>query len=441
MENFKVAVIGIWHLGAVTSACLADLGYDVVGIDPDTQRVDRLNRGIPPLYEPGLEDLVRKNLSVGRLSYTTGVKIGLQGARYVIIAFDTPVDDNDQVDLSPIRDALSQAIPYFEDNCVIIVTSQVPIGSCEEFATMVSVGMPSLRFDLAYVPENLKLGQAVDRFKHPDMIVIGTNKPDIHERVEDLYSVIDTPKVRVNLRTAEMVKHGINAYLAMQISFINEIANLCDRLGADAVQVGEAMRLDSRIGPKAMLKPGLGFAGGTLARDLKTLQGLGQEVGYETHIVNSILRVNKSQNRMIVTRLKKVYGSIDGLMIGVLGLTYKPGTSTLRRSASLEIIDELNREGAKVKAYDPKADLDEIKTSLKFEFCEEPIATADDADALILVTAWPQFKDMDFSRIRSLMKKPVIIDAQNMLDGNQLAELGFTYLGVGRGRSIEGGEE
>jgi len=443
VEIGKVAVLGIWHLGAVTSACLADLGYHVMGFDPDPQRLDKLNNGVPPLYEPGLEELIRKNLSIGKLSYTADLKDALEGAKHIIVAFDTPVNERDEADLSPIWNALSQSTPYLEDDCVIIVSSQVPLGSCEEFGSMISERRPSLRFGIAYVPENLRLGQAIERFEHPDMIVIGANDPNTHERAEHLYRVIDAPKAKVDLRTAEMVKHAINAYLAMQISFINEIANLSDNLGADAIKVGEAMRLDNRIGSKAMLKPGLGFAGGTLARDLKALQKLGQKVGYETHIVNSILRVNRNQNRMIVTRLQKGCGSINGLTVGVLGLTYKPGTSTLRRSASLEIIHELVEGGAKVKAYDPEADLHEIQGPIEFEFCPDLVTAAKDTDALIFVTAWPEFREIDFSKIKPIVKRTVIIDAQNVLDPKNIVRLGFAYLGVGRGlrEFIRGGKE
>lgn len=441
VDGDKVVVIGIWHLGSVTSACLADLGYRVVGFDPEPERVDTLNRGVPPLFEPGLEELFRKNLSTGTLSFTSDLKTALLGSKYVVVAFDTPVDDRDEADLSSLYDAILQSIPYLESDCTIVVSSQVPVGTCEDFAAMIREKRPSLRFDIAYVPENLRLGQAIERFERPDMIVIGSNNSRTHKKVELFYSVIEAPKVKVDLRTAEMIKHAINSYLAMQVSFINEIANLCERLGADAVIVGEAMRLDSRIGSKAMLKPGLGFAGGTLARDLKTLQKLGQRVGYEMLLVNGILAVNRNQNKTIVERLRKLYGSINDLTVGVLGLTYKPGTSTLRRSASLEIIHDLVKEGAKVRAYDSKADIHEIHGPIEFENCPDPATTAENADALILVTAWPEFKNLDFSRIKSLMRRPVIIDAQNTLDAERLVHMGFTYLGVGRTLRVEIGAE
>jgi len=434
MKRGKVAVVGIWHLGAVISACLSDLGHDIVGFDPDQQRVDKLNRGIAPLYEPELEESIRKNILLGRLHYDADLRAVLKDSRYVIIAFDTPISDQDEADLSPIMNTLSRSAPHLEDDCLLIISSQVPVGSCEKFASVISMGKPSLRFGMAYVPENLRLGNAMRGFKQPDMVVIGSDDSSSHEKVDRLYSAIDAPRVKVSLRTAEMIKHAINAYLGMQISFINEIANLSDELGIDALKVTEAMRLDSRIGSR-VLKPGLGFAGGTLARDLRALQKLGRTVGYETDLVNSILKVNEGQNRIVVAKLRKICGSIHGLSVGVLGLAYKPGTSSVRRSASLEIIGELIDCGAKVKAYDPKADIGDIQGLTKFRLSSDPYAVAENSDVLIVATAWAEFKELEFRRIKSLMKRPVIIDAQNMLDPDELVRLGFTYVGIGRGHA------
>jgi len=433
--DFKVCVVGIWHLGSVVSACLADLGYWVIGVDKDPKRVSELNKGVPPLFEPGLAELMTKNLESKRLSYSTDLDSALKGAKYVLITFDTPVDARDEVDLSEIFETSAELSKYLEDGSVVIVSSQVPVGTCEKIASIIASQRPSLSFGIAYVPENLRLGQAIERFRCPDMIVIGSDSVATQAEVEEFLSVIQAPKVRMDLRTAEMTKHAINAYLATSISFINEVANLCDEVGADAVKVGEAMRLDSRISPKAPLRLGLGFAGGTLARDLKVLQKLGEKVGYQMHLINSVLRVNQQQNRIVAKKLLKMYGSLHNLTVGILGLTYKAGTSTLRRSASLEIIRDLTDSGARVKAYDPKADLREVQIHGEFEFCSDPYAVANGCDALVFVTDWPEFKELDFSRIKLLMRKPIVIDAQNMLGSEQMIQLGFVYLGVGRGIS------
>jgi len=431
-ENCKVCVVGIWHQGSVVSACLADLGYSVVGMDKDPKTVKDLNNGIPPLFEPGLSELIINNVNSKRLSYTTDLSHALKGAGYVLITFDTPVDEKDEVDLSEILATSIELAKYLENGSIIIVSSQVPVGTCDQIKAIIKQNNPSLDFDIAYSPENLRLGQAIDGFKNPERIVIGADNTSTLDKVEEFFDVISAPKVRMNLTTAEMTKHALNAFLATSISFINEIANLCDELGADALKVAEALQSDERIGQKLPLQPGLAFAGGTLARDLKVLKKLGNKFGYETHLINGVLKVNEQQNKLVITKLEKIYGSIKDLTVGILGLTYKAGTSTLRRSAALEIINDLTNRGAIVKAYDPKADLNEVQLHKEFEFCTDPYMVAKDSDALVIVTDWPEFKNLDFALIKSIMKKPVIVDAKNMLDGEQLDEKGFTYLGVGK---------
>lgn len=436
MTSEKVCVIGIWHLGSVVSACLADLGYSVVGVDKDHKKVKDLNSGIPPLFEPGLQELLSSNIDRARLSYTTDLGRAVKDSKYVLIAFDTPVNEQDEVDLTEIFDVALKLSRHLENGSVICVSSQVPVGTCEQIKSQIKQNNPSLDFDVAYVPENLRLGQAIQRYKNPESIVIGADSKSTLDRAEGLFSVINAPKLRMNLRSAEMTKHALNAFLGMSISFINEIANLCDALGADALMVATALRTDERIGPKAPLKPGLGFAGGTLARDLKILQNLGNRSRYEMHLVNGVLEVNRQQNKLVVRKLEKIYGSIDKLSIGILGLTYKAGTSTLRRSAALEIIKDLTDKGAVVKAHDPKASLEEIKQHKEFDFCPDPYAVAKGSDALVIVTEWPEFKSLDFDLIKSSMKKPVLIDTQNMLDDEQMMRKGFLYLGVGRGNKL-----
>ena len=433
MFGEKVSVIGIWHLGSVYSACLAHLGCQVVGVDRDSRKVENLNKGIPPLFEPGLAELVSEGIDSKRLSYTTDLSSALGGVGYVLITFDTPVNEADEVDLSEIMDTCEELSRYLESDSVIIVSSQVPVGTCERIKSLISQSNPSLDFDIAYSPENLRLGQAIERFEKPGRIVIGADSESTLDRVEELLSVVDAPKLRMNLRSAEMTKHALNAFLATSISFANEIANLCDEVGADAVKVAKALKTDERIGQRAFLEPGLGFAGGTLARDMKVLKNLGEEYGCETPLVNGVLRVNEKQNRMVIKKLERIYSSVDGLMVGVLGLTYKPNTSTLRRSAALEIIKGLTNRGAQVKAYDPKAALEEVQQHREFKFCADPYEASWACDALIIVTEWPEFRALDFDLIRSAMKRPVVIDAKNMLDRDEMVGMGFLYSGIGRG--------
>ena len=436
----KVCVLGIWHLGAVASACLADLGFEVVGVDEDAARVEELNRGHAPLFEPGLDDRLAKGLAAGRLRFVTGASEGVAGADYVLIAYDTPVDERDEVDLSGLFAAAQAAAAHLKEGCTIVVSSQVPVGTCERLAGAIREANPAAEFGIACVPENLRLGQAIQRFTAPDFLVFGAADAGTHERLEELFSGIETPKLRTDLRTAEMTKHAINAYLATSISFINEIANLCDLVGAEGFQVAEALRLDSRTGSGTPLRPGLAFGGGTLARDMKALLALGLKHGYEPLLIGGAALVNERQNGTVLARLKSVCKTLRGLTIGVLGLTYKPGTSTIRRSPAVAIIQALSAEGAAVKAYDPKADQAEVRPyNHLFARYDNAYAVADGCQALILTTGWPQFKELDFRRIRDLMWTPrLLLDAQNMLDADEMSHLGFLYQGIGRSRAPRG---
>lgn len=435
----KICVIGIWHQGTVAAACLADLGYTVVGVDHNPDRVHNLNQGKAPLFEPGLDELISKGIRAGRLSFTTDVKTGLADTRNIFVMFDTPVDANDEVDLTEIFATAREMVPYLLPDSMILVTAQVPVGTCDQIAETIRQANPQGEFGIAYSPENLRLGQAIERFKHPPLPVIGADSPRTLDRVEKLLSVLSMSWVRMNLRTAEMTKHALNAFLAVSVCFANELGNLCDEVGADAQQIATALRLEPRIGPKAMLFPGLGFSGGTLARDMKTLQYLGDRFGYETYLIDGAWQTNQHQNRLVLRKLQKIFGSLNGLHVGVLGLTYKPDTSTLRRSAAIEIIHDMVSNGAKVTAYDPKADREELKQLSEFQFYEDAYSATAGCDALVLITPWTEFKALDYQRIGAAMKQPLIIDTQNVLNPEQLSDMGFTYLGVGRGTTVSKG--
>lgn len=435
----KVCVVGVWHQGAVAAACLADAGYTVVGIDHNKERVDCLNKGEAPLFEPGLDDLLAKAIKSGRLSFTSNIKQGLADVRDIIIAFDTPVDENDEVDLSEIYMTAREMAPYLLPDSVILVTAQVPVGTSDQIAALIRETNPQADFGIAYSPENLRLGQAIERYKFPPMPVIGADCVETLNRVEKLFSPFLVSWMRMSLRSAEMTKHALNAFLAVSICFANEIGNLCDEVGADAQQIANGLRLEPRIGPRAMLFPGLGFSGGTLARDIKTLQHLGDHVGCETSVIDGAWEANRRQNGLVVQKLLKIFGSLDGLKVGVLGLTYKPDTSTLRRSVAIEIIHDMVSQGAIVKAYDPMADRQDLNHHMEFEFCADAYLAAEGCDVLIVITPWPEFKKLDYKRMRIILKRPLIFDPQNILDPEQLSQMGFVHLGIGRGTSIDKG--
>lgn len=419
----------MWHLGCVYAACLAKLGYNVVGADEDSKIVKDLKRGEPPIYEPGLDNLIATGLANGNLTFTDEIEEGVKGTSYVVIAYDTPIDEDDNVDLSIVFHA-AQKLRKSRPHATVVVSSQVPVGTCQQLASILDTDNVGL--DLAYVPENLRLGQAIDRFLTPEMLVIGADTPSSMSSTRALFKPIQTRIIEMDLRSAEMAKHALNAFLSTSISFANEIGNICDLVGADAFRVVDALRCDSRIGSKAMLRPGLGFSGGTLARDLKILQRIGDKHGYKTELVNAVLNVNERQNALIGERLKRIVGNLQGKSIGVLGLTYKAGTSTLRRSAALDIIDDLGREGASVKVFDPHVDKADV-LSERVLVCEDAYSVCKDSDVLLILNDWPEFANLDFTKIRLLMRKPILFDAQNLLDPKKVTESGIRYIATGRG--------
>jgi nucleotide sugar dehydrogenase len=436
----KVCIVGVWHQGAVAAACLADLGYQVVGVDQDDLRVQNLNLGKAPLFEPGLDELLSKGIGSGNLSFTTSLAEGMADTRYILMMFDTPVDENDETDLSGIFAAVRDMALSIVADSTLIVTAQIPIGTCDQIAQTVRAANPAVEFGIAYIPENLRLGQAIDRFLHPPLPVIGADDEKTFERVEKLLSVLSSSWLHVTLRTAEMVKHALNAFLAISVCFANELGNLCDVTGADGTLVAKALRIEPRVGAKAMLSPGLGFSGGTLARDMRTLQKLGDLFEIETSLIDGAWESNQRQNRLVVRNLQKIFGSLKDLNVGVLGLTYKPDTSTLRRSASIEIINEMVRQGAHVKGYDPKADRSELEQHKEFEVCSDAYSAARDVDVLVLITPWAEFKDLDYQQIFPSMKQKVIFDTQNILDVSLLSAKGFSVIGIGRGMGLKNNE-
>ncbi len=427
-----VCVIGIWHLGAVNAAGFAEKGYRVVGLELDPGKARRLQRGVAPLFEPGLEELTRKHLKTGRLSFSADAEVAKE-ADYVVIAYDSPVNDRDEVDIAPVVDAARLVAPFLRPETPLVVTSQVPLGSCERIQEEGRRLNPTWRWGVVYTPENLRLGSAIARFLEPDMLVLGANHPGAARAAEALYRPFRTEKLPMDLRSAEMVKHALNAFLATSITFINEIANLSDRLGADAVAVGRALKHDKRIGKSALMMPGLGFSGGTLARDVTQLRKFAGELGYRAKLLDAIVDVNEGTFDEVILRLQKKLGTLSGKKVGVLGLTYKPGTSTVRRSPALKIMDKLRAAGADCAGYDPKASPEELAEYRDvFSRAKSVRELAKQADALVLVTEWPEFRTIPFASVAKLMRRPLLVDSKNFLDPAAMAAAGLDYQGFGR---------
>lgn len=427
-----ICVIGLWHLGTVLSACWADLGHRVVGVDESRAVVTALAEGRAPLFEPGLDALIRENLTRGRLSFSVDLTIAVAAADFVFIAFDTLVDEVDRLDLAPLEATIQELAPHLKPGATVVVSSQVPVGTCSRWRGEIRRRNTQPGIDLAYSPENLRLGDAIKCYLRPDRIVLGAETETVRERVRLLFAPMKAPVLTMSLASAEMTKHALNSFLATSISFVNEIADVCERTGADILDVVGALKADPRVGPNAFLSPGFGFAGGTLARDIQVLREVARDGGLETPALDGVLKVNDGRARLVLRRLSERHGSVAGLDIGVLGLTYKAGTSTLRRSVALEIIRTLVEAGATVRAFDPKADLAELDGPKGFEPVGSAYEAARGASALVILTEWPEFKALDFDRLRLLMKMPLILDGKNLLADLHLRERGFEYLGVGR---------
>jgi UDPglucose 6-dehydrogenase len=430
----SICVVGAWHQAAVAAAGLSELGHAVRGVDGNAAAVARLAAGTPPVEEPGLPDLLLHHLGSGHLRYTPDFVDALRGADAALVAIDTPVGADDSPDLASVFEAVDAIANGLSGDLLLIIGAQVPVGTCHALTERVRALAGSHRVDVAYVPEFLRLGNAVELFLHPDRLVIGADDPAVRARVAQIYRGVDAPVVETGLRTAEMIKHASNAFLAASVSFANEIAGLCEESGADALAVAQAMRLDRRIGPHAFLSPGLGFAGGTLGRDVRALQALGRATARPTRLLDAVMAVNADQTRLVVARLERRFPDLRGVSIGLLGLTYKPGTSALRRSAGLETAEALLARGARVRAFDPMVPPDrshEVPAGL--ELVADPIAAADGAAALALMTEWPEFQRLDWGELAARAAAPrVLIDARNALDPATVAQAGFDYWGVGR---------
>jgi UDPglucose 6-dehydrogenase len=431
-----VCVVGLGHQATVLSACFSEIGYQVTTVGDDAPAVASLSRGNPAFHEPHLQNLIRRNLKVGRLQFTCDYGQALSRAEFVFIAIDTPVNAQDAPELGEVFEAGQKIGQFRSGDIVLCVASQVPVGTSEAVAEAVRAQRVHGQCDLAYIPEFLRLGEAVDTFFKADRFLIGSQDPKIANRVAELYRPLKRPILLTSLRSAEMAKHASNTYLATAISFINEISNLCERVGADVTEVAKAMKLDRRIGAHAYLSPGLGFAGGTLGRDICALQELGRQHSCRMQLMDAVMSVNRERALVVKQRLLNTYTSLRECKIGILGLTYKPGTNTLRRSIAEEIISGLLEEGADVRAYDPLADLENGTTVPRFSVFPDPYTLAMGCDAIVLVTGWEGILELDLLRLRSAMRHPIFVDTRNLFDPEQMSRIGFTYSGIGRGASL-----
>ncbi|MBP9676418.1 MAG: UDP-glucose/GDP-mannose dehydrogenase family protein [Anaerolineaceae bacterium] len=430
----KICVIGTGYVGLVTGTCFADLGNEVVCLDIDPDRISNLKAGLMPIYEPGLEELVKQNVAAERLVFTTDYASALDAAEYAFIAVGTPSGSDGEADLKYVRSAAEAIADHAQKEIVVINKSTVPVGTGDWVANVISRrrnGKP-LKFSVVSNPEFLREGSAINDFMNPDRVLLGSEDVQAALKVGQLYQPLRCTIMTTDLRTAEMIKYASNAFLATRISFINEIANICDELGADVREVARGMGLDKRIGPQ-FLDAGLGWGGSCFPKDVKALEHMAVLHGTQPQLLQAVMEINRNQRRRAVMKLRKTLGSLSEKTIGVLGIAFKPNTDDIREAAAIEIIHLMQNEGAHVRAYDPQAMDNAANIFKNVTLCETPYQVAENADALILATEWNEFKQLDFKKLRSLMKQSVILDGRNLWDPETLRALGFTYIGIGRG--------
>jgi UDPglucose 6-dehydrogenase len=423
-------------VGLVTGACFADLGNQVVCIDVDEHKIAQLNQNAMPIFEPGLEEIVRRNRAAGRLSFTLSYADGLREAEFVFIAVNTPEGMEGEADLRHVRAAAQRIAEILDHDAVVVNKSTVPIGTGDLVASIVERHrIPGISVSVVSNPEFLREGSAVYDCQHPDRVVLGSQDQRAAEQVAQLYLSLRCPIIVTDLRTAEMIKYASNAFLATRLSFINEIASICDQMGADIKEVAEGMGYDRRIG-HAFLGAGLGWGGSCFPKDVQALAHMASTHGTHPQLLRAVIDINRYQRRRVVHHLREWLGGLDERAIGLLGLSFKPDTDDMRSAPSIELAHLLHNEGAYVRAYDPAAMENAQRLLPEVALCSDAYAVAQDADALIVVTEWNEFKQLDKLSIRELMRQPYVIDGRNIYDAEEMQRLGFTYWGMGRGKPV-----
>ncbi len=434
MKQMKICVVGCGYVGLVTGACLSEIGHKVICLDNDPQKVSALKSGKIPIYEPGLDKLVAKNVKRKRLSFGSNLGEGLKEATVVFIAVGTPPREDGSADLTYIETVAREIALHMKTYTVVAEKSTVPVETGEQVErTIMRYNRQKVGFDVVSNPEFLREGTAIEDFLHPDRIVIGVKTKRAEKVMRDVYAPLKTNVVVTDLKSAELIKHASNSFLATKISFMNSVARVCELVGADATQVAQGMGLDPRIG-RAFLHAGIGFGGFCLPKDLEAFHYISRKVGYEFDLLRTVKEVNEGQRAQFVKKIEEAVWIIKGKTIGILGLAFKPHTDDIRFAPAVDIIARLQAQGAKIKLYDPVA-MPKGETTLKnVLFCKSAYEAATGTDCLALVTEWPEFRDLNFRRIRKSMTHPILIDGRNLYQPEKMKALGFEYHGMGRAK-------
>ena len=428
----RVAVVGAGYVGLTTAACLADLGNDVTVVDIDEAKVAMLKRREVPIYEPGISELVERNSRAGRLRFTTSYADAIPGAEYAIIAVSTPEGEGGEADLSYVEAAASSIAGAMDGPLVVVNKSTVPPLTGDMVSNVLARRQTAHKASVVSNPEFLREGSAIQDFMHPDRVVVGSHDRDAAEKVARLYAPLEAPVlITPNIYTAEMVKYASNAFLATRISFINEIARISERVGADAKLVAEGMGMDKRIGP-SFLDAGIGYGGSCFSKDVSALTAVAEGFAYHPELLHAVRDINRDQRMLVIDKLRELLDELPGRVIGMLGLAFKPNTDDMRDAPSVDIARVLLAAGAEVRAYDPAA-MERSRILLPdVEYLKDAYQVAAGADAIVLVTEWNEFRQLDMARVKQLMRHPVVIDGRNIYDPTAMRNLGFTYRGIGR---------
>jgi len=439
----QIAMIGAGYVGLVSGACFSEFGVNVICVDKDAARIEQLRRGEIPIFEPGLETVVKRNVEAERLTFSTDLVTATRGADAVFIAVGTPSRRGDgHADVSYVHAAAREIAAALTGHPVVVMKSTVPVGTCREVARIIRETNPGAAFDVASNPEFLREGSAINDFMRPDRIVIGTEGERAREILRQLYRPLfltETPILFVGLETAELIKYASNAFLATKITFINEIADVCEKVGADVHDVARGIGLDGRIGRK-FLHPGPGFGGSCFPKDTQALARTAEQVENPMRIVETVIAVNDARKRRMAQRIRVACGgSVAGKRLAALGLTFKPNTDDMRESPSLAILPALVQDGANVRAFDPEGMAEAKKLMPELDYCDDAYAAIDGADVLVILTEWNEFRSLNLPRVRRLMRQPVVVDLRNVYTPAEMARAGFVYYSVGR-PSVNGAE-
>lgn len=428
----KVCMIGTGYVGLVSGTCFAEIGHDVICVDNDKKKIEILNSGGIPIYEPGLEELIAKNVKAGRLRFTTSIKEGVENSLFLFIAVGTPPKDDGEPDLSQIEKVAEEIGAAMNEYKIIIEKSTVPVQTGVWVKTVIERFSKKIKdFDVASNPEFLREGSAIDDFLHPDRVVLGVESDRAKEKLLELYKPMDAPKIVTDIASAELIKHASNSLLSTKISFINAISVICEKSGADVLKVADGVGLDRRIG-RDFLNAGVGFGGFCFPKDIKAFISIAAKLGYDFRLLKEVDNINQEQMLHAVAKLEEMLWNLRDKKIGILGLAFKPNTDDMRYAPSITIIKELQRQGATIKAYDPVS-MDRAKEIMPdITYCNDAYETAKDVDAIALITEWDIFKELDLKKLKSLMRQPVFFDGRNVFKREEMEAMGFIYNGIGR---------